>query len=413
MASGAEQEIRLRIQQLGPITFREFMELALYWPDGGYYTTRSASADYYTAPAAHPAFGALLSLQLYQAWALLGEPSPFWVIEPGAGNGLLARDATAFASQLPHGFERALRYVCLERDSWRNHASGERSPQEWVAAIGLPFRGVVGVVLSNELLDAFPVHRVKIARGQLREVYVTTVDGLLAEELGPPSTPALQQRLARVGVSLGDGWEAEINLAIDDWVAQASACLDRGFVITVDYGRSAADLYSAERARGTLTTFRDHVQTDSPVHDVGYQDITAQVDFTALEMAGRNVGLEYWGSVNQRQFLLNMGIQRWLSSLRGVRSESESNANRMGMQQLIRPGGMGDFQMMFQAKGAKGPKRIEAAELWGLEASPEADALLDGLSPPRLTSEHVPLLEASYPHLAQTYEYLWPRGEAT
>ncbi len=85
----------------------------------------------------------------------------------------------------------------------------------------------------------------------------------------------------------------------------------------------------------------------------------------------------------------------------------------MGMQQLIRPGGMGDFQMMFQAKGAKGPKRIEAAELWGLEASPEADALLDGLSPPRLTSEHVPLLEASYPHLAQTYEYLWPRGEAT
>ena len=323
MASGAEQEIRRRIQQRGPITYREFMELALYWPDGGYYTTRSASADYYTAPAAHPAFGAILSLQLYQAWALLGRPSPFWVIEPGAGNGLLGRDVTAFASQLPHGFGGALRYVCVERDSWRNHVPSEWSPQEWVAALGLPFRGVVGVVLSNELLDAFPVHRVKIAQGQLREVYVTEADGLLAEELGPPSTPALQERLARVGVSLGDGWEAEINLAIDDWATQASACLDRGFVITVDYGRSAADLYSAERARGTLTTFRDHVQTDSPLRDVGYQDITAQVDFTALEIAGRKVGLECWGRVNQRQFLLNMGIQRWLSSLRGVRSEAD------------------------------------------------------------------------------------------
>ena len=405
MASGAEHEIRSRIGRRGPITFREFMELALYWPDGGYYTTRAASADYYTAPAAHPAFGALLCLQLYQAWTLLGKPHPFWIIEPGAGNGLLGRDIAAFSSQLADEFSRTLRYVCVERCPCRHKKMPTGGGQEWLGALDLPFRQVVGVILSNELLDAFPVHRVRMEQGALREVYVTVAEGRLVEELGAPSTPALEERLQQVGVSLEEGWEAEINLSIDDWAAEVAACLDRGLAITVDYGRSAAELYSAERRRGTLTTFRNHVQTDSPLRDVGYQDITAQVDFTALDLAGRDAGLECWGRTSQRLFLLNMGMQRWLSSLRVDLGEVEANANRMGMQQLIRLGGMGDFQVMFQAKG------VDPTDLWGLEPSQELEALLDDLVVPRLSPEHVPLLEGNYPHLAESYEYLWPDAE--
>ena len=410
MASGAEQEIRRRIQQSGPMTFREFMELALYWPVGGYYTTRSASSDYYTAPAAHPAFGALMCLQLYQMWHLLEEPYPFWVVEPGAGNGLLERDVTTLASQWPDGFGRALRYVCLEthplREGYVAPATGRRHP-DWLAAVGLPFQEMVGVVLSNELLDAFPVHRVKMEHGRLQEIYVTLKDERLAEKLGPLSTPALAEWLQKVGASLAEGWEAEVNLAVDDWVAQAALCLERGFVITVDYGRSADQLYSGERPRGTLTTFRDHVQTDSPLRDVGYQDITAQVDFTAMELAGIDIGLECWGRTSQRRFLLNMGMQRWLSSVSNDLNQAEANANRMGMQQLVRPSSMGDFQVMFQTKG------VGRARLWGLWPSPELDALLATVTPPQLTPEHKHLLGASYPHLAQSYEYLWPGGDAT
>ncbi len=407
MTSGAEKEIRRRIHAKGSITFREFMELALYWPDGAYYTSRSATADYYTAPAAHPAFGALICLQLYQMWLLLGRAHPFWVIEPGAGNGQLQRDITTCASQLPSSFSHALRYVCIEHRPW----STQRVPveagssQSWLAAACLPFRNVVGVVLSNELLDAFPVHRVRMGEDGLQEVYVTVEDGQLIEKLDRPSTPALAERLRRVGVSLEEDWEAEINLGIDNWAYQVSACLKCGFVVTVDYGRSASELYSPERARGTLTTFRDHIQTDNPLSDVGYQDITTQVDFTALEKSGTAAGLDPSGLVSQRRFLLNLGIRNWLSSLGGAMNEAEANANRMGMQQLIRPGGMGDFQVMFQAKG------VEPADLWCLSPSAELETLAGQLAPPRLTPSHAQLLEASYPHLGQSYQHLWPGGE--
>ena len=373
VVSGAEQEVRRRIRNDGPITFREFMELALYWPEGGYYTTRSASTDYYTAPSAHPAFGALVCLQLYQMWKHLDEPQPFWVIEPGAGNGLLLRDITEFSKQLPSGFGRALRYVVLERNPWLN-VSVTRTQEDrldWVAAVNLPFRDVEGAVLSNELLDALPVHRVRMERGQLQEIYITVEEEVLAEELGPLSTPALTHRLQRVGASLQEGWEAEINLAIDHWASEMFACLRRGFVITFDYGRPASDLYSADRPRGTLTTFRDHVQTDSPLRHVGYQDITSQVDFTALELAGQEAGLECLGRTSQRSFLLNLGWQRWFASLRGITDDAQANANRMGMQQLVRPGGMGDFQVMVQAKG------LATIDLWGLSKSQELAALLD------------------------------------
>ena len=403
MASRAEEEVRRRIARQGAITFCEFMELALYWPQGGYYTTRPPSADYYTAPGAHPAFGALLCLQLCQMWQLLGSPRPFWVIEPGAGNGRLCGDVTDFASHLPPEFFQALRYLSIERHTARQHEAATPPPRgrERLAALGFPFRRVTGVVLSNELLDAFPAHRVKMAQGRLLEVWVTLEEGRLVEALRPPSTPALEERLRRVGACLADGWEAEVNLTIDGWALEASSCLDRGFVITLDYGRPAAELYSAHRPRGTLTTFRNHVQTDSPLRDVGYQDITAQVDFTALELAGEDAGLETWGRTSQRQFLLNMGIRRWLASLgHGDMPEAEANANRMGMQQLIRQGGMGDFQALFQAKG------VEQADLWGLRPSPELDALVDSLPMPRLTAAHVPLMSAAYPHAAMGFEHL-------
>ena len=391
------------------MTFCEFMELALYWPHGGYYTTHSASSDYYTAPSAHPAFGALLCLQMYQMWLLLECPRPFWVIEPGAGAGQLARDVTRFAQQLSPEFSKSLRCLCLERHPWGRRAGSTELGHlpNWIAARGLPFQRVVGVVLSNELVDAFPVHRVRMEEGRLRERFVGLQDSELVERSGPLSTLALEERLRRVGVVLDEGWEAEINLAIDDWAAQVSVCLERGFVLTIDYGRDAVELYSAERRRGTLTTFRDHVQTDSPLREVGLQDMTAQVDFTALELAGRDAGLESWGRTSQRRFLLNMGLQGWLASLRSAIDEAEYNGNRMGMQQLIRPGGMGDFQVMFQAKG------VEPDSLWGLSTSPEIGPLLAGVAPPRLTPEHSQLLGASYPHLAQSYEHLWPGGDTT
>jgi len=114
----AEAEIRRRIAEHGLITFAEFMDVALYHPDGGYYTSGErvgAAGDFYTSPSVHPAFGTLLVVQFFQMWELLGRPAPFTIAEAGAGNGLLCRDIVRAAAGLPGGFARNLRYVCLDQ----------------------------------------------------------------------------------------------------------------------------------------------------------------------------------------------------------------------------------------------------------------------------------------------------------
>ena len=108
-------------------------------------------------------------------------------------------------------------------------------------ASGLPLRGLRGVILSNELLDAFPVHQVRPEQGKLREIYIAVdASGALVETLGEPSTPALAARFAELGIELSDGQTAEINLQLDNWAGEIAAVLDAGFVLTIDYGRPAA-----------------------------------------------------------------------------------------------------------------------------------------------------------------------------
>ena len=267
-AVSAESEIKRRIAQRGPITFAEFMEVALYWPDGGYYSRGDpigGEGDFFTSPLAHPAFGALLAVQLFQMWEIMGRPCPFTVIEPGAGNGLLCRDVLAFADGFPQNFAQSLRYVCVERRGRPGEEAGHPRAHR-ITADHLPFRRIEGCVLSNEFLDALPVHQVVVEERQLREVFVTLDDGGLVTVTGSPSTPALAERLDAVGVTLAEGQTAELNLDLNAWAADVAGCLSQGFVLTVDYGRPAAELYSFEaRPRGTLTTFYRHLQTDSPL----------------------------------------------------------------------------------------------------------------------------------------------------
>ncbi|HBJ30250.1 MAG TPA: hypothetical protein DDY93_02655, partial [Dehalococcoidia bacterium] len=153
----AETEIRRRIASEGRITFADFMETALYYPEGGYYTTQKVvggAGDYFTSPAAHPAFGALLALQLERIWEVMGRPEPFHTVEMGAGDGLLARDLVEFTKHLQPEFTRALEYLTTDRTT-----------------SGVAEMGITGCVISNELVDAFPVHRFRIDDGTLKEAF--------------------------------------------------------------------------------------------------------------------------------------------------------------------------------------------------------------------------------------------------
>ena len=387
-----EEELAHRIQTKGKITFAEFMDLALYWPNGGYYRGPSptgASGDFYTAPGAHPAFGALLCLQLYQMWRLLECPHPLWIVEAGAGSGLLSRDVTGFATSLPDDFHRSLRFISL--DPSPNLYAGGANVQPLVTD-GLPLTNLVGCILSNELLDAFPVHVVEKRDVQFLEVYVTLKDGKFVEELDEPSTPALSQRLESLDIDLAEGQRAEINLAMYLWLSEAAQALKQGYLLTIDYGREAAELYSQKRFRGTLTTFYRHTQTDNPYLRLGQQDMTAQVDFTTLMALGEKLGLTNAGYLTQAQFFSNLGLRRWIARLPTLGlAQQQRDSNRMGMLQLIRPNGMGDFKVLVQAKN------VGDTPLWGLQPSTELQDLAQQLAPPLLTDRHVPLLQGQYP----------------
>ena len=389
-------ELIRRISGKGMVTFAEFMELALYWPNGGYYVSRSTSVgDYFTSPMAHPVFGALVALQLEEMWRRLDCPRPFAVIEQGAGSTQLARDVESYASHLDPSFADSLFYVAGDRSF---HSSDDVVNR--ILTDRLPFQRVTGCVLSNELIDAMPVHRVVVEQGQLYEVYVEYKDGNFSEVLADPSVGAIEERLTDEGIILKDGQRAEVCLALESWIQDVSQALDRGFVLSVDYGHVAEDLYAASRNRGTLRCYYKHTLSANPYVRVGEQDITAHVDFTALSELGKRSGLSAQTLVTQRAFLQNLGIrefqQRLINSGLG---QNERDANRMAMLELARSGGLGDFKVLVQSKN------IDTAALTGFsEASLGWKERLMTLPLPRLGSDHLSLLNARYPYSYHDYQ---------
>lgn len=373
---GMVSAILADIRSSGPITFARFMELALYHPEFGYYTrTRDANAeeppharnpigwsgDYYTSSDASPLLARALAHQVAQIDDRLGHPDPFMVIEMGPGKGLLAREILTACERDTSSLFARLRYVLIER-SPAMAAAQRRTLAPW---LGTPRVGwlkqladlrndaVTGTVLSNELVDAFPVHRIRIVDGEPKELYVTESDGRFVERAGPLSTPALAAYLARLttlGIALPEGYTTEINLQALEWMKEVARVLGRGVAITIDYGHTAEDLYGPHRRRGTLLCYFRHQVSDDPYTRVGLQDMTAHVDFTALAAAGEEAGLRTTGFTNQTSFLMGLGAEQMLASL-----DPESAELRSAIQ-LLRPDGMGrTFKILIQHKGMADP----------------------------------------------------------
>jgi SAM-dependent MidA family methyltransferase len=218
------------------------------------------------------------------------------------------------------------------------------------------------------LIDNFPVHRFAIQGGRVKEVFVTLAGGHLTEVLGEPSSPRIAERLTSLGVfpatawaeggqfngppSLPEGYQGEVNLAIEDWTGQLAQALDRGFILTIDYGQLATDLYSLQNNQGTLVCHHRHVVSRDPYQHIGHQDITCQVDFTSLMRLGDRHGLATVGYALQRQFLMNLGFSSFLDALQtqGL-STARTALSRMAMMALVDPEEYGDFKVLAQAKG--------------------------------------------------------------
>jgi SAM-dependent MidA family methyltransferase len=354
------------------IPFAVFMEQALYHPELGYYSQRARSigpgGDFFTAPHLGSAFGAMLAVQLAEIWVRLGSPQPYTLVEMGAGQGLLAMDILRWLRQHDPQCFASLSYIIVEKSAGliaqqQQQLSGEFGdvPIAWKTWDTIAPASIVGCCFSNELVDAFAVHQVAFAAGELQEVYVTVQGEQFVEVLAPPSTPALAAYFADcaprpVGPDYPDPYRTEVNLAALDWQRSVATALDRGYVLTIDYGYPADRYYNRVRSAGTLQCYYQHSRNSDPYIHIGEQDITAHVNFTALERVGASIGLDHVGLTSQAMFLLNLGLGDRIAALGQSDSTDPQEIidrlrQRDALHQLINPMGLGNFGVLIQSKG--------------------------------------------------------------
>ncbi|HEY7294786.1 MAG TPA: SAM-dependent methyltransferase [Dehalococcoidia bacterium] len=365
-----------QLRAAGVLTFRQFMQMALYDPDEGYYRRREpigAHGDYLTSPELHPLFGALIRSQLEEMWELVGRPATFAVVEMGAGSGALAR--AIVGTPAADAFDDALRYAIVEPDRRLREVQGRTLGSlagcvDWYDALEMVPPLASGCLLSNELIDSFPVHRVVVRNGRLRELLVGLDGERFVAVESEPSTPMLAAYFERLGLLPGEGCAAEVNLDALAWMRSLASVIARGFVLTLDYGYPAAQLYAAWRVQGTLLCYYRHTVHSDPFIRVGYQDLTAHVDFTSLCREGETAGLKPLGFTSQQRFLASLGIE---GALRGGPAGGdgleEYLARRRAVADLLNPEGLGRIRVFAQGKAVGEPA------LRGFAAGNEVEAL--------------------------------------
>ncbi len=350
----------------GRITFARFMELALYHPVHGYYLAEERrpgrGGDFLTAPEATPFFGLTVARQIGECWERLERPSPFVVREYGAGVGGLAYDIIAgLSTEFPEIVD-ALEYRLVELNQHRLAQALSAMDEVGLGPLVHPenpremLELVTGVVLANEVADAFPVHRLVVRARELRERYVTWRDDWFAEVEDEPTAEAARafDALLAEGVQVDNGAKVDVSPAAARWFGEAGRGLERGYAIVVDYGYPANELYQSHRLDGTVRGYYGHTVTDDPFVRIGEQDLTAHVDFTALQRAGESVGMSLAGLTTQGAFLASLELGDLLVQLQQDEAASVADylAAQAAVYRLIDPGGLGRFGVLLMAKDA-------------------------------------------------------------
>lgn len=399
------RRIQNEIERSGPMSFDRFMERALYEPGLGYYASRPPDesiapgplADFQTSPQTHPAFGHLIARYVRRVWDALDRPEPLVIVEPGAGAGELARqilegltegegpsrvayhavDARRGPGPSPlamekgddvAGSEAVAQGAAVRLGGGGGAASAGAITSEevrrnttlswWRSLDVLREAGVKAhCVVSNEFFDALPVHRVAWLDGRLKEIFVDRGEQGFVERVGDPSDAALAKWILDGDIVPPDGWRGEICLRLMSAVAAIAAIVERGAVLSIDYGYETSELFDPRHAGGTLLAYFRHQWNEDLLERVGEQDLTSHVDFGALIRIGRSVGLEPCFLTTQRDFLLRLGlseeVERWVARepTAGKRWQA-----RLSLSELIRPDGLGRLKVLAQARGL-GTKR--------------------------------------------------------
>ena len=360
-------QIQINRAQGQGITFAQYMATVLYEPNWGYYSSGMVGigfqGDFVTSSVLSRDFGELLAIQLTEMWHHLGCPHPFQVVELGAGTGELARDILNFIDRSDEqAFIEALAYTIIERSPVLRQKQQELLKSlmhlslTWQNLDDIPLNSIEGCIVSNELIDAFPVHLITKQDNQLQEVYLTFEDNQFSEVVAELSTEKLAQYFELIGIDLlqpqyADGYRSEVNLQALAWLEAIASKMKRGYILTIDYGYTAEQYYRPSRNQGTLKCYYQHRHHHNPYVNLGYQDLTTHVDFTALQRQGELVNLQTIGFTQQGLFLMALGLGDRLQELSsGKFGVAEIWKRRNALHQLIDPTGLGGFRVLVQGK---------------------------------------------------------------
>jgi len=348
------------------ITFADYMDLVLYHQDYGYYNSGTVSigskGDFFTSPSLGQDFGELLGIQFRQMWQNLGCQDRFCLVEMGAGNGELAQDILGYIQKhAEDDFKRALKYIIVERSPALIQLQQEKLASStinltWKTWSNIADESIVGCFFSNELVDAFPVHLVTKDEGQLQEIYLCLEEGQLTETTNSISSQQINQYFDSIAINLlarqyPTHYRTEVNLQALDWMQTVGSKLKQGYVLTIDYGYIADKYYHPSRDRGTLQCYFQHRRHNNPYANLGYQDITAHIDFTSLMRCGESSNLTTLGFTQQGLFLMALGLGDRLNELSsGKYNITEIFKRRDALHQLINPTGLGNFGVLIQGK---------------------------------------------------------------
>jgi SAM-dependent MidA family methyltransferase len=363
------QKIEQEIRQHGPIPFSRYMELCLYDPGLGYYSRNAQqfgkAGDFYTSSDVHAVFGRLLARQFDEMWRALGSPERVDLVELGPGRGLFAQDVLAWSEKKFPDCFHSLRYVLVEnsaalrqriKETLADHLESGKAELSTLAALEEEStRKTPAILFANEFFDALPVE-ILSTKGTLR---IGTRDGHFIETWVQSAAEELEF-LDRYSVHPGPDERIEAPLAAQQFMERIAASIERGFLLAIDYGYTREEQL-AGRHRGTLKALRQHSVSANPYEAPGEQDITADVNFSALAAAMEKHGMQAERLVTQSHFLMGIGeSNQFADAFEECRLPQERAKVALQLKHLVTPAGMGEsFQVLIAGKGV-GLERIKA-----------------------------------------------------
>ncbi|WP_017293085.1 class I SAM-dependent methyltransferase [Geminocystis herdmanii] len=350
------------------ITFSQYMDLCLFDRTYGYYNSEKniigEEGDFYTSASLSSDLGELLAVQLYQFWEILDKPDNFKLVEMGAGNGNLSYNILNFIINNYPDFTTHIEYIIIEKSAILKEKQQKLLtakfahiiPITWTDLNSIPDNSITGCCFSNELIDAMPVHLIRFSDNKLEEIYLTEKDNTLVIKYDSISQEKILEYFDIIGIEFNSNfypknYQTEVNLEAIEWLKQISDKLKKGYLLSIDYGYTADKYYHPQRSEGTLKCYYQHRHHNNPYVNIGHQDITCHVNFTALEKYGELFGLNTLAYTKQALFLMGLGLGDRLNELsNGKMSLTTILHRRQELHNLINPEGLGNFGVLLQTK---------------------------------------------------------------